>query len=149
MADYPGYDTFCKYCGKPIIFIYTANGKLMPCDATPVRYWPASGPDMGVVVYQRNGTYVRAMLDGHPAACAGSGYRPHWASCTKRRDKPAKPKPQPDSPARKAIRERIEKERAAKAAREAKNAAKRAAEQQLKEAEARQLSLFCGGHDIV
>lgn len=141
MADYPGYDTFCRYCGKPIIFIRTTEGKLMPCDATPVRYWLTSERDRGVLVYQRNGTHTRAVLDGLPSACSGSGYRPHWPSCV-RRDKPATPVPRPETPARAAIRERIEKERAAKAAREAKAAEKRAAAERLREAEAAQVSLF-------
>ena len=141
MADYPGYDTFCRYCGKPIIFIRTTEGKLMPCDAAPVRYWLTLEQGRGVGGYQRDGTHTRAVLDGLPAACAGSGYRPHWANCV-RRDKPAKPASRPETPARAAIRERIEKERAAKAAHEAKAAEKRAAAERLREAEAAQVSLF-------
>lgn len=140
MSDYPGYDTFCRYCGKPIIFIRTSKGKLMPCDAEPVRYW-LSDNERGVQIYQRSGECTRALLDGLPSVCAGSGYRPHWSSCT-RRDKPAKPTARPDSPARLAIRERIEREREAKAAREARAEEKRAAAERLREAEAAQSSLF-------
>ncbi len=140
MSDYPGYDALCRYCGKPIIFVRTVNGKLMPCDATPVKYW-LSDDKRGVMIFQRNGTYARAMLDGLASTCSGSGYRPHWSSCT-RRDKPAKPVPRPDSPARLAIRERIEREREAKAAREARTEEKRAAAERLREAEAAQSSLF-------
>ena len=121
MADYPGYDTFCRYCGKPLIFIRTVNGKLRPCDATPVKYW-LSGDKNGVMVYQRNGTYA-------------------WNSCTER-DKDRKPKERKPSPAALQIREQIAKERAARAAREARAAEKREAEDKLREAEERQYRLF-------
>ena len=142
MAEYPGYDTHCRHCGKPIIFIRTLNGKLMPCDATPVKYWLTEEPGRGVMIYQRNGTYARALLDGLPSTCDGTGYLPHWSSCRPRKKAAAKPEPRRDSPARQAIHERVEKERAAREERERRAAEKRAAEERLREAEAAQSSLF-------
>lgn len=141
MADYAGYDAFCRYCGKPIIFIRTVNGKLMPCDATPVKYW-LSDDHRGVMIFQRNGTYARAVLDGLPSLCSGSGYRPHWASCTKQREKTDKPLERKLSQAAQNIRDQVQRERAAREAREAKLAAKREADAKLREAEAAQASLF-------
>lgn len=144
MADYAGYDAFCRYCGKPIIFIRTVNGKLMPCDATPVKYW-LSDDHRGVMIFQRNGTYARAVLDGLPSLCSGGGYRPHWASCTKQRkqrEKTDKPPERKLSQAAQNIRDQVQRERAAREAREAKLTAKREADAKLREAEAAQVSLF-------
>lgn len=143
MADYPGYDAFCRECGKPIIFIRTPKGKLMPCDAQPVKYWRAE-PGQGVLIYQRSGRSERGVLTGLPSLCAGSGYRPHWASCTERRRSPAPPAERPESPLQKAIRERVQRELAAKREREERARAKAERERELREAEARQLSLFGG-----
>lgn len=143
MADYPGYDTFCRYCGKPIIFIRTEAGRLMPCDAEPVPYWDSD--EKGVLIYQRDGRSVRAKLAGLDSLCAGSGYRPHWASCTERRER-RKVKPgeyeQRVSPAVQAIRERIAKERAEAERREARHREKERAEAERREAEAMQERLF-------
>ena len=135
---YPGYDTFCRDCGKPIIFIRTEAGRFMPCDAEPVDFWPAEAG--GVLVYQRDGTAVKAKLSGHPQTRAGLAYKPHWASCT-RKSKRAAPERKP-TPAQLAVREQIKKERAAREAREAKEAAKREAARLLREAEERQERLF-------
>ena len=136
---YPGYDTFCRYCGKPIIFIRTGAGKLMPCDATPVKYWRAEDGG-GILIYQRDGSSIKGRLCGHDAACAGSGYVPHWTSCTNR------PKPKreerPPTPGELKIREQIARERAKREARAAKRAEREAEEAALREAEAMQERLF-------
>ena len=134
----PGYDTFCRYCGKPIIFIRTENGKLMPCDATPVAYWKTN--ERGIPVYQLSGYSVKAVLSGHPSAISGYGYRPHWISCTGYPKKKTSPEREV-TPARRAIREQLAKERAASAAREKRAREKAKAEAELKEAEGRQYRL--------
>lgn len=140
MADYPGYDTFCRECGKPIIFIRTAKGKLMPCDATPVSYWRAE-PGQGILIYQKSGRCERGTLSGLPSLCAGSGYKPHWTSCTHKRNNTT-PAERTETPLQKAIREKVRREREAREAREKKLEERRKADERRREAEAAQQSIF-------
>ncbi len=145
---YPGYDAFCRECGKPIIFIRTPKGKLMPCDAQPVPYWRTN--ESGVLIYQLDGSSIKAMLSGHESACTGYGYRPHWASCTERREgmrEKARKNHLAEYAARRTeqdeqLHARLEKRRAEAARKEARAAEKCEKERRLREAEARQFSLF-------
>ena len=86
MARQERFEIPCRECGKPLIFIRTRAGKNMPCEAEPVLYWPdADGP---LLFYQRDGSYERGTLEGHPAVPQESGYVPHWGRCPgRRRDK--------------------------------------------------------------
>ena len=74
MARQERFEIPCRECGKPLIFIRTRAGKNMPCEAEPVLYWPdADGP---LLFYQRDGSYERGTLEGHPAVPQESGYVP-------------------------------------------------------------------------
>ena len=73
----------CKACGAEIVFIRTAAGKKMPCDA---RQMPAildvAGPDLlinssGVLFRCRAGDHRNLPEAEHDAF----GWRPHWISC--------------------------------------------------------------------
>lgn len=83
MAVQERYEIPCRECGKPLIFIRTRAGKNMPCEAEPVLYWPDdAGP---LMFYQRDGSYERGTVAGHPAVPQESGYVPHWGRCPGRR----------------------------------------------------------------
>ena len=74
--------TPCKGCGDPIIFIRTKEGKYMPCNPKPVKFWYCEdGPD---VIITGNGSVVHCDTDGYtlsPMEPIGQGYVPHWATC--------------------------------------------------------------------
>lgn len=82
--------SICKACGAKIVFIKTAAGKSMPCDAAAVTYWKNSrGKD---TIITPNGETVRCDIEGDPNKATGIGYIPHWATCPeagkfKKRDK--------------------------------------------------------------
>ena len=68
----------CKSCGADIIWIKTTNGKNMPCDLHPVRYWQQD-KGKGTVV-TKNGEVISCAFEGEgfPTGCA---YVPHWSTC--------------------------------------------------------------------
>jgi hypothetical protein len=69
----------CKGCGAEIIFIKTAGGKAMPCDANPVVYWERKGAKNKIVT--PNGKVKSCELSGEVERATGMGYIPHWATC--------------------------------------------------------------------
>ena len=139
MARQERFEIPCRECGKPLVFIRTKSGKNMPCEAEPVFYWPDdNGP---LMFYQRNGTYERGTLEGHPAVPQGSGYVPHWGRC--RRDEAKHQKGERRrSPLEQLIHERVQRERAEAEARRERAQARAAEEAALREAEERQTRLF-------
>lgn len=139
MARQERFEIPCRECGKPLIFIRTRAGKNMPCEAEPVFYWPDdNGP---LMFYQRNGTYERGTLEGHPAVPQGSGYVPHWGRC--RRDEAKHQKGERRrSPLEQLIHERVQRERAEAEERRLRAEARAAETAALREAEARQMKLF-------
>ena len=71
---------FCKACGKPIIWIRTTAGRMMPVDQKPVEYIPIQGGSRTFVTEE--GSVVKGELpevEGEPTA---TGYIPHWSTCT-------------------------------------------------------------------
>lgn len=139
MARQERFEIPCRECGKPLIFIRTRAGKNMPCEAEPVFYWPDdNGP---LMFYQRNGTYERGTLEGHPAVPQGSGYVPHWGRC--RRDEAKHQKGERRrSPLEQLIHERVQRERAEAEERRLRAEARAAEQAAIREAEARQMKLF-------
>ena len=106
MARQERFEIPCRECGKPLIFIRTRAGKNMPCEAEPVLYWPdADGP---LLFYQRDGSYERGTLAGHPAVPQESGYVPHWGRCPGRRRDKAPPGERKRTP----LEQRIHKQHA-------------------------------------
>lgn len=71
--------TRCRACGAPIIWIKTASGKAMPCDAKPIVYRKEPGAKEKVVT--PNGEVLSCVLDGPAEEMTGIGYIPHWATC--------------------------------------------------------------------
>ena len=139
MAVQERYEIPCRECGKPLIFIRTRAGKNMPCEADPVLYWPDdAGP---LMFYQRDGSYERGTLEGHPAVPQGSGYVPHWGRC--RRDEAKHQKGERRrSPLEQLIHERVQRERAEAEERRLRAEARAAEQAAIREAEARQMKLF-------
>lgn len=89
MARQERFEIPCRECGKPLIFIRTRAGKNMPCEAEPVLYWPDdAGP---LMFYQRDGSYERGTLEGHPAVPQGSGYSSRRRADTPERAREALP----------------------------------------------------------
>ncbi|NCC83649.1 MAG: hypothetical protein EOM03_05925 [Clostridia bacterium] len=111
----------------------------MPCNAMPVKYW--EDPHGEGVVYQRDGTRIPCRLQGNEAFCTGYGYLPHWGQC-KGADRLRKPRKREETPAEKKYRERVAKEKAEREEREAKAKAKAEEAERIREAAARQYSLF-------
>lgn len=139
MARLEQFEVPCRECGKPLVFIRTKSGKNMPCEAEPVFYWPDdNGP---LMFYQRNGTYERGTLQGHPAVPQGSGYVPHWGRCRKNEAIPPKGE-RKRSPLEQLIHERVQRERAEAEERRLRAEARAAEQAALREAEARQMKLF-------
>lgn len=71
---------FCKGCGRPIIWIMSPGGKMIPCDPTEVLYWKRQKARGKIVT--RNGEVVSCDLEaGIMEQPTGVGYVPHWATC--------------------------------------------------------------------
>ena len=69
----------CKGCGASIVWIATANGKSMPCDATAIYYkMNASGKDK---IITPNGVTISCDIVTDPNIADGVGYIPHWGTC--------------------------------------------------------------------
>lgn len=69
----------CRGCGREIVWIQTAGGKSMPCDASPVYYKErAGGPDR---IVTQNGMTLSCEIVTDPNIATGIGYVPHWATC--------------------------------------------------------------------
>lgn len=68
----------CRACGAPIVFVKSAQGKYIPCDAKLVRY-RANPTGKGIVVVEGEGA-VRCDLDfeGLPTGMARIS---HFATC--------------------------------------------------------------------
>lgn len=71
--------TACRSCGKPIVWIKTRAGKMMPCNVPPIRYRARPGGDTKVVTEAGDVVCCEACSD--PAAATGWGYVPHWSTC--------------------------------------------------------------------
>lgn len=74
----------CRGCGKPIIWIKTPNGKLMPCDSQPVPYQRLSGSRDKVVT--PHGEIISCQIVGDTEPADAFGYIPHWATCRRAAD---------------------------------------------------------------
>jgi hypothetical protein len=72
----------CKSCGKPIVWIKTTRGKMMPCDPTPAYYRTDQGGTAKIVT--PNGEVITCELDEQIPS--GIGYIPHWVTCPRCKD---------------------------------------------------------------
>lgn len=66
----------CKACGAKIVWINTAAGKMMPCDANPIPY--KEDPDGSLMIVTGDGRVVKAKAD---AVSDEVGYISHFATC--------------------------------------------------------------------
>lgn len=73
--------SICKGCGRLIGWIRTPGGKNMPVDYEPVLYWKDPAGKQKIVT--PGGEVVSARLFGTSEACAGKGYKSHFATCPK------------------------------------------------------------------
>ena len=69
--------TTCKGCGARIIWLQTTNGKMLPCNPSPVGYREREGA-RGKVMTQ-GGRVVSCDFTNEPGA--ETGYIPHFATC--------------------------------------------------------------------
>ena len=68
----------CKSCGAEIIFITSTRGKLIPCNAKPVKFDYALGAHDRVVT--GNGEVLPALISEYGKE---TGYISHFATCPK------------------------------------------------------------------
>lgn len=71
--------THCRACGAEIVFVVSAAGKAIPCDAAQVTYWQRPGGSHRIVT--PNGEVVSAELSGESDRATGIGYISHFATC--------------------------------------------------------------------
>lgn len=69
----------CRGCGAPLVWIRTAAGKSMPCDAEPVLYKAREGAAGKIVT--PNGEVLSCDLDVEPDEATGIGYISHFGTC--------------------------------------------------------------------
>lgn len=75
----------CKFCGAPIVWLKTQNGRPMPCDAAAVKYQENyKGKD---VIVLSDGKVIKATVvnpngGGLTPIIDGEGYISHFATCT-------------------------------------------------------------------
>lgn len=75
----------CKFCGAPIVWLKTQNGRPMPCDAAAVKYQENyKGKD---VIVLSDGKVIKATVvnpngGGLTPIVDGEGYISHFATCT-------------------------------------------------------------------
>jgi len=70
----------CKRCEADIIWIKTAKGKSMPCDAKVTYYiQKAKGGKQRIVT--PNGEVLSCEYTDDPNSATGTGYVPHWYTC--------------------------------------------------------------------
>ena len=67
----------CKYCGAPIRWVKTINGKTMPCDDKKYSLYKGDKYTMVTVT----GRTVKCDLEGTDKTFIGFGYVPHWSTC--------------------------------------------------------------------
>lgn len=90
----------CKYCGAPIVWIKTQNGRSMPCDANAVQYANTRGGKDIVVTPEGKVVRVSVITGGGLLTPIpdGEGYISHFATCTHaneaRKPKPTTPTPE-------------------------------------------------------
>lgn len=74
----------CKFCGAPIVWLKTQNGRPMPCDAAAVKYQENyKGKD---VIVLSDGKVIKATVvnpngGGLTPIIDGEGYISHFATC--------------------------------------------------------------------
>lgn len=71
--------TKCKACGAPIVWLRTAGGKAMPCDAAERYYIEKASGSKKIVT--PNGQVISCEYTNNPAEATGYGFTPHWGSC--------------------------------------------------------------------
>lgn len=67
----------CRYCGKPIIWIRSPKGHLIPCDPEEVPY-KLLGKQK---IVTKDGEVVAAEIVSDVAEADGFGYIAHFANC--------------------------------------------------------------------
>ena len=69
----------CRSCRAKILWIETASGKKMPCNAEPV-YYKTTGEGNDKVMTPE-GVIISCDLVTDPSEADGLGYTPHWSTC--------------------------------------------------------------------
>jgi len=70
--------TKCRSCGAEIVWVRTAAGKAMPCDAALKPYIRSTMGGDRIVL--KSGEVLEGMW-AYAVEPDGYGYAPHWASC--------------------------------------------------------------------
>lgn len=74
---------YCKGCGRPVYWVKTKRGKVMPVNTLPARFW-----------YNPYGRYKLMTVTGEIVSCdltgkgkeSGVGYTSHFATCPNAQD---------------------------------------------------------------
>lgn len=74
----------CRGCGASIVWLQTANGKMIPCDPELVTYWERAKAPGKVIT--PNGEVISCVFEGDPQKATGVGYVSHFATCPKAAD---------------------------------------------------------------
>jgi ssDNA-binding Zn-finger/Zn-ribbon topoisomerase 1 len=72
----------CRGCGASIVWLQTANGKMIPCDPNPIGYREREGARGKILT--RAGKIVSCDFTNNPGV--ETGYMPHFATCPKAAD---------------------------------------------------------------
>ena len=70
----------CRTCGKPIQFVRTVRGKMMPCEDVRV-FICETGRKGDRVFLNEDGEIIRGYLTNRDSPAAQSAYEPHFAAC--------------------------------------------------------------------
>ena len=80
--------TYCRDCHRPIVYLRTKKGKLMPCDSARVDFEPGPGPDMVFLAGTGELDYGW-IIRGSAVGGAEKAYTVHFGTCPARRRKAA------------------------------------------------------------
>jgi hypothetical protein len=69
----------CTYCGAEILFLMTANGKKMPCEAKKVSVYRTK--DGRYTAMTATGEVIRCDTEYNPFLSPEEAFLTHWASC--------------------------------------------------------------------
>jgi len=70
----------CKFCGAEILFIETAKGGKMPCEARKIQVWRT---DKGkITACNDRGETFKCSTESSPFVASEYAYPVHWQNCT-------------------------------------------------------------------
>jgi len=134
-----GEPAYCKKCGRPISFIQTKRGKMMPVDGFSLQVIPDKD---GSLYINEDGEMIRGRVVGMAGPATVKVWQSHFATCPElNKGKPRKTETWREKQSRLA-HERLEKEIAEAEAKAARREEKERKEEARRTFEELQLSFF-------